>query len=290
MNYKSSENGFTLLELILSLSLVGIILAIALGGVRLGSMTREVGDNHAEINQRMRTIAQQLGQKIKSNYPVYIQTEDRTFIRLEANKKVSRQLAFQGGNNFIRLVSFAPPLSGDPEKTYHAHETLIYHGELPETKETGIILMEREILDDNLFTYIRPDESDSHFFMLAKNVSRLKFRYYQMELIPKNERDSLENPDNLYRGRWVDEVFSEGIGNVTEEEKERDERLGISTATKTSLPRAVEITLGLIDTTQEKEDKNDEPALVYSPPILIPLNSGIEFALPSPKEKKDDKA
>ncbi len=284
----SSEKGFTLLELILSLSIVGVILALALGGIRLGSMTREVGDNKIEIHQRLRTIAQQLGQKIKSNYPVYIQTEDRTFLREEANKKVTRQLAFQGGKNFIRMVTFAPPLSGDPEKTYHTHETLIYHGKLPESKETGIILMEREINDDNLFTYIRPEESDSHFFMLAENVDYLRFRYYQMELIPKNERENQANPDITHTGSWVEEVFAEGIGNVTELEKERDERLGITASTKISLPRAVEISLGLIDPSQTEKEKRDGPLLIYSPPILIPLNSGIEFALPLPKEETDE--
>jgi prepilin-type N-terminal cleavage/methylation domain-containing protein len=289
MKNHSSEKGFTLLELILSLSIVGVILALALGGIRLGTITREIGDDKAEIHQRLRTIAQQLGQKIKSNYPVYIQSEKRTFLNEEANKNITRQLAFQGGKNFIRMVTFAPPLSGDPEKTYHAHETLIYQGELPESKETGIILMEREIRGDNLFTYIRPEESDSHFFMLAKNVAYLKFRYYQMELIPKNEQESQPNPDITHRGIWIEEVFAEGIGNVTEEEKERDERLGITASTKISLPRAVEISLGLKDTRQ-KEDKKDDVELVYAPPIIIPLNSGIEFALPLPKEETDEKA
>ncbi|PIQ98905.1 MAG: hypothetical protein COV66_13475 [Nitrospinae bacterium CG11_big_fil_rev_8_21_14_0_20_45_15] len=288
-NY-SSEKGFTLLELILSLSIVGVILALALGGIRLGTITREIGDDKAELHQRLRTIAQQLGQKIKSNYPVYIQTEKRTFLNEEANKKITRQLAFQGGKNFIRMVTFAPPLSGDPEKNYHAHETLIYQGELPESKETGIILMEREIRGDNLFTYIRPEESDSHFFMLAKNVAYLKFRYYQMEMIPKNEQESQPNPDITHRGVWVEEVFAEGIGNVTEEEKERDERLGITASSKISLPRAVEISLGLKDTSHNEKEKKDDIDLVYTPPIIIPLNSGIEFALPLPKEGKDEKA
>jgi len=288
MKNHSSENGFTLLELILSLSIVGVILALALGGIRLGTITREIGDDKAEVHQRLRTIAQQLGQKIKSNYPVYIQTEKRTFLNEEANKKITRQLAFQGGKNFIRMVTFAPPLSGDPEKNYHAHETLIYQGELPESKETGIILMEREIRGDNLFTYIRPEETDSHFFMLAKNVAYLKFRYYQMEKIPQNEQEAQPNPDITHRGIWVEEVFAEGIGTVTDEEKERDERLGITASSKISLPRAVEISLGLKDTSEK--DKKDDIDLVYTPPIIIPLNSGIEFALPLPKEGKDENA
>ena len=39
-----NESGFTLLELILSLAIVGIIIAIGLGGVRLGVTARDAGE------------------------------------------------------------------------------------------------------------------------------------------------------------------------------------------------------------------------------------------------------
>ena len=39
-----NQSGFTLLELILSLSIVAIIVALGLGGVRLGISARDVGE------------------------------------------------------------------------------------------------------------------------------------------------------------------------------------------------------------------------------------------------------
>ncbi|QPJ66241.1 MAG: type II secretion system protein [Candidatus Nitrohelix vancouverensis] len=279
----SQSDGFTLLELILSLAIVALMVGLSLGGIRLGIMARDAGDNKAETHQRLRTIAQQLGQKIKSNYPVYIQKKDQTFARDEANLQAAkRSLAFQGGENFVRLVTFSPPLTGDPEHAPFAHETLIYQGELPKTGETGIILMEREIQGDNLFTYIEPDQPDSRFYMLSKDVKYLKFRYYQMEKIPKNELESQSNPSITHRGLWVDEIFNVSARQLTEAEIERNKRLGIQGDDAISLPRAIEISIGLT----EQPIGEEEAVVAYAPPIIIPLNSGMEFALPA-REAED---
>jgi hypothetical protein len=45
-----------------------------------------------------------------------------------------------------------------------------------------------------------------------------------------------------------------------------------------SLPRAVEVSLGLNE--QSISTTNNEPKVTFSPPIVIPLYSGMSFALP----------
>ncbi|MCH7624148.1 MAG: type II secretion system protein, partial [Nitrospinae bacterium] len=67
-----NANGFTLLELILSMVMVGFILAISLGAIRLGISAQEVGQQKIETFQRLRIIGEHLSQKIKSSYPVFV--------------------------------------------------------------------------------------------------------------------------------------------------------------------------------------------------------------------------
>ena len=69
--FRESNKGFTLLELVLSLSITGFIVAISLGAIRLGTTAQETGHLKTDTSQRIRLIQNQLGQKIKSNYPVF---------------------------------------------------------------------------------------------------------------------------------------------------------------------------------------------------------------------------
>jgi len=60
---------------------------------------------------------------------------------------------------------------------------------------------------------------------------------------------------------------------------------------KISLPRAVEITLGITPkVNEENEDTEEEPELIYSPPIVVLINSGMKIAIPEKKEKDNEKA
>ena len=60
-----NQSGFTLLELILSMAIVAIIVALGLGGVRLGISARDVGEQKVDIYQRLRIISEQLRQKLQ---------------------------------------------------------------------------------------------------------------------------------------------------------------------------------------------------------------------------------
>ena len=67
-----NQKGFTLLELILAMSIVAIVVALGLGGVRLGITARDVGEQKVDIYQRLRIISEQLKQKLQSTYPVFV--------------------------------------------------------------------------------------------------------------------------------------------------------------------------------------------------------------------------
>lgn len=66
-----ANRGFTLLELILAITIMGTIILIALGALRMGQRSWEKGDAVAENNQRLRIAAERIRQQL-SEATVYI--------------------------------------------------------------------------------------------------------------------------------------------------------------------------------------------------------------------------
>ena len=129
-----NQSGFTLLELILSLSIVAIIVALGLGGVRLGISARDVGEQKVDTYQRLRIISEQLKQKLQSTYPVFVsQIDGVPGVFTPASSK--RILAFEGNSDSIRFVTFATPMTAS-DSTTSTHEVKFYIGEHPETGQT----------------------------------------------------------------------------------------------------------------------------------------------------------
>ena len=104
---RESKKGFTLLELILALGIVGFIVVISLGAIRLGTSAQETGHLKVDTFQRLRLIENQLAQKIKSTYPVFVLPEESVFISKEFKKIPKRLLAFEGTSDSIRFVTFS---------------------------------------------------------------------------------------------------------------------------------------------------------------------------------------
>ena len=125
---RESNQGFTLLELILSLGIIGFIVTISLGAIRLGASAQETGQLKIDTFQRLRLIQNQLGQKIKSNYPVVMFWEKTIFTQKNSQEKPKRLLSFEGKNNSLRFVTFSSPLTSQGKSPW-LHETIFYVGE-----------------------------------------------------------------------------------------------------------------------------------------------------------------
>jgi general secretion pathway protein J len=61
--------GFTLLELLIALSIVGALLAIAFGGLRMAIAAWTRGEDRAELQQHTRGITQIVGRAVGAAYP-----------------------------------------------------------------------------------------------------------------------------------------------------------------------------------------------------------------------------
>ena len=123
--------------------------------------------------------------------------------------------AFEGNPDSIRFVTFSTPMSASDPKTL-MHEVKFYIGKHPETGQNGVILMERDISNGDTFSKIEPRSNSIQYFVMAKNVAQLKFRYYQMKKIPLNELDRLNKKPLKFFGEWNEcsEVSASRINDV----------------------------------------------------------------------------
>ena len=148
--------------------------------------------------------------------------------------------------------------------------------------------MERDITGGDVFSSIEPRSDSVRYFVLAENAAQLKFRYYLMKKLPHQEVGGEDKNYPQFSGQWVDQISINSFEQSQDSSSQSSPILDFEQANKISLPRAVEITIGIIPQPkpgEEAEDEELEP--VFSPPIIVLLNSGMEFARP-PIEKEAD--
>ncbi len=273
-----TENGFTLLELLISIALIAVIVGIALGGMKFGISAREIGEQRVDTYQRLRFISEQLSNKIGSYDPLFIQpsilpanSDGTTDPKKITSKKL---LAFEGLADSVRFITFADSLT-IAKNSHWLHEVQFYLGQHPQTLESGIIMMEQEIMFDDAF--ITPDPSTTRYILLAKDVSYLKFRYYKYRKLTPKELEAQIDKSVKFAEEWVDEIpldYEDLIG-LTANKKAGATVILEDPQSKISSPRAIEISIGLIE--QPLPGRKEDPRLVYLPPTVIPFNLGLQF-------------
>lgn len=92
--------GFTLLEVLIALSIVGVLLLIAFGGLRMGVMAWSQGENRAEAQQHARGLAQILTRTVGAAYPY----------QGAFGEGPEKRLLFTGDEHRVEFVSQVPPL------------------------------------------------------------------------------------------------------------------------------------------------------------------------------------
>jgi len=284
-----NPRGFTLLELIISITMIAVIVGIALGGMRLGISTREIGEQKADTYQRLRFIGEQISQNIKSLYPLFIkQQQEELFFEAQENKnEPPKYLAFEGLPDSIRIITSANALSLVKNPPW-IHEVRFYLGTHPETLERGIIMMERDLARSGAFTEVQPGSPGVRYITLAGEVDHLAFRYLKMTRKTPEELEQEEDSSIKYKAQWVDTIVIKPDEEIQEPFLEEDQKTAVPESKDTaSLPRAIEVSIGLNQPAVSANVK--EPEIVYLPPLLIPLNSGIEFARP-PVETGENEA
>jgi hypothetical protein len=181
--------------------------------------------------------------------------------------------------------------ASDP--TNLTHEVKFYIGEHPETGQPRVILMERDISAGNVFSRIDPNSDSTQYFVLAENVAQMKFRYYLMKKLPPQEVAGQDKTALQFSGVWVNQIFINLAAQAPAPSSAANSTLNFERINKISLPRAVELTIGVFPPPKpgQEDEENKELEPVFLPPIIVLLNSGMEFAKPPiKKEENNEKA
>lgn len=164
--------GFTLVEVMVTLTILGLIVLMIFGVFRLGLSAWEKGETAKEAYQEIRMISQLISQQIKSAVPYMIKTK----------KAEGNYLAFEGKASSLKFVSALPIKSKQPE----GFVFVTY--EFKEGAERGgrLILYEQKVLNRDFFEEAQKEESA---IPLLEKVSAVRFEYFREEDPSKNQEE-----------------------------------------------------------------------------------------------------
>lgn len=147
LNILAPSRGFTVLELIISLTIFGGVAVIVYATLTLGAGAAERGEARAIENQRARAALAVIARQLKSAYPLVVQAEAETFVYFEGRpdtlsfisaagrpevgglEKVTYFLREQGGRRSLRVRISAPALPAEVlngEEGGVTHETELF--------------------------------------------------------------------------------------------------------------------------------------------------------------------
>jgi general secretion pathway protein J len=160
----STQFGFTLIEVMVALTILGFILLIIFGAFRLGSSAWNRGESTKEKYQKVRVISQLVSRQIKSAVPYKIKTQ----------KTEGDYLAFEGKAHSLRFVSAYPMKSRQAEGFVYA----VY--EFKEGGEEGgrLILYEQRVLNKDFFA---EDLKEDQGISILEGISNVRFEFYREE-------------------------------------------------------------------------------------------------------------
>jgi len=156
------DSGFTLLELVVTLTILGFVLVMVLGLLRLGSGSWERGEAKADHYQKQRIVFSLLSQQVKSSFPY----------KIKAQKAEGDYIAFLGERDSLRFVSTFSVTAKRPEGLVF----VIYRVE--EGKNSGKLLkmFEKRVLNKD---FMEETPEEEKFLTLLEDLSEFGFEYFQ---------------------------------------------------------------------------------------------------------------
>ncbi|NJD67839.1 MAG: prepilin-type N-terminal cleavage/methylation domain-containing protein [candidate division NC10 bacterium] len=232
----AGAGGFTLMELLISLTIVALIFAAVLGAIQIGVKSWESGEARAEENQRNRTLIDTLARDLAMIYPLRVKEQDRDVV------------VFHGKSDSIEFAAL-PQIYGS-EPFNHMIRMVGYSIE----SGGGLVATTSYPLTDSAST---PFEERTR--SVDERVTEVRFRY----LVPEGRPD--ENRPPVWRDMWdpsLDETSQPLPRRVTASPGQR------SLKGSDRLPSAVELTLTI------RQTKAQGIRELILPPLVFPVQVG----------------
>ena len=158
--------GFTLLELMISLTIIGLILVLVFGSLRIGARAWEKGEKDVEIHQRQRVVLDNIKRQIASTCLREIKDEAEK----GGDKK---KIFFKGDNETMEFISRIP-------MTPSARSGIVYVNYVVSEEDRGdkkrLMLYEKDILFIKTEEDIG-DQDEEDFFELIPGAENVEFAY-----------------------------------------------------------------------------------------------------------------
>lgn len=202
---KKPASGFTLIEVMVALTILGFIILMVSGTFRLGLSSWEKGDSIKEDYQKIRMISQLLSRQIKSAVPYKFKTE----------KAEGDYLAFDGKAHSLRFVSALAMKAKRPEGFVYVVYQFRDEGE----KKGRLVLYEQRALNRNFF---EDDLKEDSALTLFEGVSRVRFEYYREANEEKNQKEEWVEEWNAKDEKELPKALRMTVTYWTEKSKEEE--------------------------------------------------------------------
>ncbi len=158
--------GFTLLELLISLTIIGLILVIVFGALRIGARAWEKGEKDVEIHQRQRVVLENIRRQIAS-------TCLREIKGVEGEGLTTKKFFFRGDSEGMEFISRVPMVPT-------ARSGMVYVKYVVREEDGGdkkrLMLYEKDILFIETEEDIG-DQDEADFFELIPGAENIEFAY-----------------------------------------------------------------------------------------------------------------
>jgi prepilin-type N-terminal cleavage/methylation domain-containing protein len=198
----SPAPGFTLLEMVLSLAIVGLIVALVSAGLDLAGTAIGGGERAAEQNQRIRLAADIMMREIKSAvlYPARDEDYEYPFFRGARRDLAFVTAAAQSGGGGLALVTYR--VQGDPPQLVLSETSVLSRDVLGGQGELGQLPGEEAVLlegfTDLYFEYLMNDGVENEWFESWSGKEE--------EELPAAVRVVVEGMAGLGGGRWSQQI------------------------------------------------------------------------------------
>ena len=152
---RAPPSGFTLLEIVIALAIVGALLTVAFGGLRVALSAWRQGEDRAEVHQHARTLMVVFARSIGSAYPY----------RIAGEQAPEAVLQFDGYPDRLSFVTRAAPFPLTATIAFTAVRFNLDTGDEP-----GLVVSERALPNQEVWSKATPVFRDPE-------VTGLHFRY-----------------------------------------------------------------------------------------------------------------
>ena len=158
------ERGFTLLELLVAITLLGVLMAALFGALRLGTRVWETGEARLDASAQIQVVQDFLCQQLSQTAPL---------AEFTGNSQGSETMMFDGAREGLRFVSLLPEHLGAGTNLMELALREPRRGGRP----TDLVIRIRplDLLDD------RQTDSDTEERVLIENIASLELAYFGSE-------------------------------------------------------------------------------------------------------------